>query len=217
MVNLDTFLIVSTNLLPAKQMERLLEQEFSAAVHRIENMPPHPFFTVPLKNPCLFLIDCLEADIDAIYTILESLPTPVPPHIRIALFNVTENNLLVPMIKCYQIKGLFYEDDCQAAIIKGIRMILDGHLWLSRRILTACIRTANHSASIITMRSRALLSDRELEILEHLTFGESNQEIADAMLISLNTVKNHLYNIYKKIDVPNRLHASHWATHLLNV
>ena len=217
MMNLDTFLIVSPNPGPAKRLKMLLEEEFSATVHRINHMPPRPVFSVPLNNPCLFLIDCLEADIDAIYTILETLPTPVPSHIRIALYNVTHHNQLVTMIKCYQIRGIFYTGDCRAAIVKGVRIILDGHLWLSRRMLTACIRTVNHTTSMISMRSRTLLSDRELEILEHLAFGESNQEIADAMLISLNTVKNHLYNIYKKIDVPNRLHASRWAMHLLNV
>ena len=61
-----------------------------------------------------------------------------------------------------------------------------------------------------------MLSRREKEILKHVVYGESNQEIADAMQISLHTVKTHLYNAYKKINVPNRLQAALWGAANLN-
>lgn len=51
------------------------------------------------------------------------------------------------------------------------------------------------------------LSDREFEILEQTVSDKSNKEIADALFVSVNTVKFHLKNIYEKLGVSNRKEA----------
>ncbi|MCX8129410.1 MAG: helix-turn-helix transcriptional regulator [Clostridia bacterium] len=48
------------------------------------------------------------------------------------------------------------------------------------------------------------LTERELEIVRHIVDGLSNQDIAKRLFISPNTVKNHIYNTYKKIGIKNR-------------
>lgn len=55
------------------------------------------------------------------------------------------------------------------------------------------------------------LSDREIEILYWVKEGKSNQEIGDILKISESTVKSHLKNLYKKLDVCNRAQAIHAA------
>jgi DNA-binding CsgD family transcriptional regulator len=44
-----------------------------------------------------------------------------------------------------------------------------------------------------------------------IAIGKTNKEISEELYISPNTVKNHLYTIFKKINVTNRIHASLWA------
>ena len=51
------------------------------------------------------------------------------------------------------------------------------------------------------------LSDRELEVLQHVARGLSNQEIADKLFLSAGTVKRHMSNIYQKLDVHSRTQA----------
>jgi ATP/maltotriose-dependent transcriptional regulator MalT len=51
------------------------------------------------------------------------------------------------------------------------------------------------------------LSDRELEVLQLVAQGLSNQEIADKLFLSPGTVKRHMSNIFQKLDVHSRTQA----------
>ena len=51
------------------------------------------------------------------------------------------------------------------------------------------------------------LSEREIEVLELIANGYSNKEIADTLYIALSTVKSHINNIYRKLDVSKRTQA----------
>ena len=51
------------------------------------------------------------------------------------------------------------------------------------------------------------LTERELEVLRLMCEGHSNQDIADQMIVSVNTVKKHTSNIYGKLGVRNRAQA----------
>lgn len=58
------------------------------------------------------------------------------------------------------------------------------------------------------------ISHREHEVLELMSFGMSNQEIADKLFISLSTVKTHAANLYVKLDVKRRTQAVQRAKEL---
>ncbi len=55
------------------------------------------------------------------------------------------------------------------------------------------------------------ISPREREVLELLTRGATNKEIANTLGISENTVKNHLRNILEKLHLENRVQAAAFA------
>jgi ATP/maltotriose-dependent transcriptional regulator MalT len=58
------------------------------------------------------------------------------------------------------------------------------------------------------------ISEREFEVLELIAVGHSNQEIADLLFISLNTVKTHSSNLFHKLDVKRRTQAVQKAKEL---
>ena len=55
------------------------------------------------------------------------------------------------------------------------------------------------------------LTNRELQVLRHVALGLSNREIGSSLGISIETVKEHVQNILRKLDVNDRTQAAVWA------
>jgi DNA-binding CsgD family transcriptional regulator len=62
-----------------------------------------------------------------------------------------------------------------------------------------------------TVEDSPELTRRELEILQLVAEGHSNSQLAKMLWVTEQTVKFHLSNIYRKLDVANRTEASRWA------
>jgi DNA-binding CsgD family transcriptional regulator len=113
------------------------------------------------------------------------------------------------------IQGIFYNNDSLPLIAKGIRAVLKGDLWYSRKALTNCLMEAKSLEESLAHPALLRLTFREREILACIASGYSSKAMAKKFSISLHTVKTHIYNVYKKINVNNRLQASLWATKYL--
>jgi len=108
--------------------------------------------------------------------------------------------------------GMFYEGDPLSSLPLGVESIRKGEIWLSRQAMSDCLinlqrRNDNNSAVI----AKESLTGRECEVLERLSRGLGNDRIADDLCISINTVRSHMYRIFKKIGVSSRQQASIWA------
>ena len=55
------------------------------------------------------------------------------------------------------------------------------------------------------------LTNREMQVLRHLALGLSNKEVGTSLGISVETVKEHVQNILRKIDATDRTQAAVWA------
>ena len=75
---------------------------------------------------------------------------------------------------------------------------------------TAIISTPPDTPAAPTIR----LTAREIEMLTAVSEGKSSQEVADDLFISRRTVDFHLDNVYRKLDVRNRVQAYRRATQL---
>ena len=107
------------------------------------------------------------------------------------------------------INGVFYVTEEENRVVEGLQGILRGECYFSQKLASYLI---THSGNYRYNSSEsALLTHREKEILNKLRIGASNIEIARSLFISENTVKTHLYNLFKKIAVKNRTQAVSWA------
>jgi LuxR family transcriptional regulator of csgAB operon len=209
--------IVSQDRLQANLLRSCLNNALPITVRCYTELLLRNVIDNPLNHRLVYLLDCLRIDVDAIESMLHLDLGRVPDHVLISLYNIRDESMLPPLVKRYRIRGIFFREDSQSVFIQGIQTILDGRLWLTRKMLSDCVHLSDRPSNEPASPCLELLSRREREILKHVVFGESNQEIAEAMQISLHTVKTHLYNTYKKINVPNRLQAALWgAAHLTN-
>jgi len=161
-------------------------------------------------RPGLIILDCHGKKLKSILNELKSYNISDQSQIRIVLFNVNSDRGFQKKFVFHGIHGFFYEHDPIDIFLKGIRAILDGKLWLSREMMTKCILedSGKNKSSKIVGRD---LTERQIQILALVAVGATNDEIADKLCITPNTVKTHLYRTFKKINVPNRIQASLWA------
>lgn len=159
----------------------------------------------------LVMWDCHEEDPKNLLISLKKCGNSKTGEDYIALFNVRHDVGIEERCVWHGVRGFFYDDDSLPHFLKGVRAVLNGQLWLSRQIMTKCIeQNKGHSGPSKTQTP--LLTPRERQILAEIAVGSTNTQIADKLCLSPHTVKTHLYNIYKKINAPNRLHAALWAT-----
>src|SRR5258708_34209699 len=67
------------------------------------------------------------------------------------------------------------------------------------------------STDVTDSKGRPLLTAREQQVLHLLADGLSNYELATVLRLSEHTVKNHLFRIYDKLGVSNRMEAALYA------
>jgi DNA-binding NarL/FixJ family response regulator len=171
---------------------------------------------IPKNNPKnnarqrVIFWDCHKKDLKNLLTELRTYNIHKQSENHIVLFNVPTDLEFEKKFALEGIYGFFYEHDPLDVFLKGVKTVIDGKLWLSRDMMTKCIfedTGKDQSAKSISEK----LTQRQIEILALIAVGATNDDISDKLCISPHTVKNHLYSIFKKINVPNRVQAALWA------
>jgi DNA-binding NarL/FixJ family response regulator len=100
-----------------------------------------------------------------------------------------------------------HPDDVSAAV----RQAFDHSVYFATQPARAATRTVVAATNGARPESTHDLTKRELEILRLVAEGHSNAAMARMLWVTEQTVKFHLSNIYRKLDVANRTEAGRWA------
>lgn len=92
-------------------------------------------------------------------------------------------------------------------LIKAIRDVHDGKTYIQPSLATYLIK----GEGLSSCARKDKLTKREYEVLSLIADGKNNKEIAEELFISEKTVKNHVSNILKKIEVSDRTQAAIYA------
>ena len=105
--------------------------------------------------------------------------------------------------------GYILKDSGSEELKKAIQSVMDGDSYIQPSLIPSLnSRLVNRD---IDKEKIAALTKREMEILTQIAGGMFNKEIAMNLNISERTVKNHISNIFKKIDVSDRTQAAVFA------
>ena len=159
----------------------------------------------------LVLMDCFAKDPERLFLEVESCRRDICNPGLVAVFNLIRGLKIEEELVMGGIRGIFYANDQPDHLERGVRALLKGEIWISREIMSKFI-PESEEARRLSAKETSVLSGREIEILGLVAQGAMNTEIAQTLYISRHTVKSHLYNIYKKIKVANRLEAAIWAS-----
>lgn len=107
------------------------------------------------------------------------------------------------------VKGYVLKDSESDVLIRAIRSIYEGDSYIQPNMASLLFKKMNNDEASTSQNSR--LTKREVEVLKLITEGMLNKEIAHKLCISEKTVKNHVSNIFKKIEVSDRTQAAVFA------
>lgn len=195
----------------SKSFHTSLLAQFISAEHNAECLVFGTAEPIP-PGTKLVLLDCFQSSPEALTSVLRELSV-VRGSVNAALLNAEQREEHEALLDWSCISGIFYIDTEQEQLSRGIAQLLNGDYWVPRRLLHHFFtkHRQNISRGSVIPVSSIQLTTREKEILIMIKDGMSNSDVSESLKLSEHTVKSHLYNIYKKIGVRNRMEASNWA------
>lgn len=90
-------------------------------------------------------------------------------------------------------------------LVQTVRLVAEGNMVIDPQLVTALADEL--AAASKRDRQAETLSEREVEILQLVAFGQTNRDVAGKLFISPDTVKTHLEHIYQKLGATDRTAA----------
>jgi len=110
------------------------------------------------------------------------------------------------------VRGYFDLNDPSNQLAEAIRVINNEEIWLPRDKMSSIMdRIISVVGRDLKEKTLDQLTPTEFQVLRIIGQGKSNDEIADAMFISKNTVRSHIKSIYAKLDTHSRLQLALYA------
>ncbi|MGB0898766.1 MAG: response regulator transcription factor [Psychrobium sp.] len=164
----------------------------------------------------IVLLDSRNLDIDQ-HGIPKQINDVSRKH-QLALINVPKDSVNEYICVQMGIKAAFYTDIETDQLLKGLRCLMNGEWWFSRKVLSQTLASLFESMPnsmqpplTPTQPLAESLTKREKTIIKLVCQGAKNQEVADSLNISPHTVKTHLYSIFRKTECRNRVELLNWA------
>ncbi|MCL6443313.1 MAG: response regulator transcription factor [Alicyclobacillus sp.] len=133
------------------------------------------------------------------------------PYIKILILTVSDSEaMLFEAIKSGA-SGYVLKSASPTDVVESVKRVHAGEPVIPGNLAMQIITEFSKPMERAIRQQVDALTEREMEVLRHLSTGASNRDIAHALYISENTVRNHVRNILEKLHLSNRVQAAAYA------
>lgn len=158
--------------------------------------------------PDVVLMDLVMAKMDGVEA-TRQVKNLSPRTKIVVLTSYHEDEHIFPALQAGAISYIL-KDIKMEKLADAIRRAADGEATLDPQVASRVIQEL-HGAKQDELNPYTELTDREMEVLKLIASGMSNSDIADKLVISVNTVKGHVSNILTKLQLADRTQAAVYA------
>lgn len=162
------------------------------------------------QHPQVILMDIEMDEMNGIEA--TSLIKEINPGIKVIMLTVFEDDDKVLSAIKAGADGYLVKDERKERIIECIYDVINGGSYMSPSVAIKTMRYLQKNYIPKEAISGNPLTNREQEILQLVIDGNTYSDIATRLFISMSTVKSHIYHIYEKLHVSNKIEAAKKAT-----
>jgi len=158
-------------------------------------------------KPAVLLMDVMMSETDGLDA-LEKIRNKAP-NVKVVMMSAHDNPTYVARSVAMGAEAFLLKDTSGQDIVAAVKRAARGEAAVADTRMTeikACLATR-----LDPTEDDVPLTKREYQVLRHLAYGLSNREIGRSLKISIETVKEHVQNILRKLDAADRTEAAVWA------
>ncbi len=158
------------------------------------------------SNIDLILMDIQMPEMDGIRA--TELIKQKHPQIKIVMLTVFDDDENIYNAIKAGANGYLLKDIDPESLVKGIKEVMDGGASMTPSIALKALNLLRNPEKLeVEVKEEIVLTSREQDILEQIAKGLNYHQIAVNLIISPATVRKHIENVYKKLQVHNKVEA----------